>query len=257
MPQFYFDYLRWIKGKTELVKYGNVNSYLLQFALLKKTIDLLPGIVYILDYRTQKYLFLSENVQIVLGFTRDEFITMGQGLLLERIHPDDMAAISSKVFRRFMEYSRGLTEKELRNTKFSMNYRTKRKDGSYAQLLQQYYIIAWDKERNPLITLGLCTDITAYKTDSKVVFSVSNYNDKNGLKLATFSESTVSKRLNITRREYDVLKSIMDGLNSRQIAEKLIISQYTVRAHRRNLLDKTKCRNVAELCNYAANNGLI
>lgn len=67
-----------------------------------------------------------------------------------------------------------------------------------------------------------------------------------------------SPRLNteLSQREMDVLQLIATGLKSEQIADRLYISIYTVNAHRRNILAKTKCTNTVELVNYYNNANL-
>ena len=55
----------------------------------------------------------------------------------------------------------------------------------------------------------------------------------------------------LTVREREVLKFLVEGLSSREIAEKLFISINTVQYHRKQLLHKTDSRNVAELIGKA------
>jgi len=62
---------------------------------------------------------------------------------------------------------------------------------------------------------------------------------------------------NLTKRELEVLKLIAQGLTNKQIAEKLIISQYTAETHRKNITKKLKVNKVTELVKYAMNRGLI
>ena len=51
----------------------------------------------------------------------------------------------------------------------------------------------------------------------------------------------------LTVREKEVLRYLIQGLSSHEIAEKLYISINTVQYHRKQLLQKTDSRNVAEL----------
>ncbi len=51
----------------------------------------------------------------------------------------------------------------------------------------------------------------------------------------------------LSPREIQVLEMILQGNTSREIAESLFISKTTVDTHRRNLLEKTGCRNTSEL----------
>lgn len=61
----------------------------------------------------------------------------------------------------------------------------------------------------------------------------------------------------LTSRENEILKLIANGNTNMEIAEELSISNRTVDTHRRNILQKLKVRNTAELIKYAINNGLI
>ena len=61
----------------------------------------------------------------------------------------------------------------------------------------------------------------------------------------------------LTVREREVLRFLVEGLSSREIAEKLYISINTVQYHRKQLLRKTNSRNVAELIGKAYRTGLL
>ncbi len=61
----------------------------------------------------------------------------------------------------------------------------------------------------------------------------------------------------ITDREQEILQLIVDGLTSKQIAEKLYISPRTVDTHRANLMEKLELNNIAELVRYAIQNNLV
>ena len=64
-------------------------------------------------------------------------------------------------------------------------------------------------------------------------------------------------RIILTRREKEVLELIADGLTNNEIAERLFISITTVDTHRKNLLNKFDCRNVASLVRKASQQHFI
>lgn len=66
-----------------------------------------------------------------------------------------------------------------------------------------------------------------------------------------------AQKMELTDREKEVLKHLMQGLNSREISEKLFISINTVQYHRKQLLRKTSSRNVAELIGKAYQQNLL
>ena len=61
----------------------------------------------------------------------------------------------------------------------------------------------------------------------------------------------------LTERELEVLRLIVDGLTSREIAESLVISPNTVERHRQNIMSKLGLHNRAELVRYAISKGLV
>ena len=62
---------------------------------------------------------------------------------------------------------------------------------------------------------------------------------------------------NLTERELEVLRLIVDGMTSREIAESLVISPNTVERHRQNIMTKLGLHNRAELVRYAISKGLV
>ena len=69
--------------------------------------------------------------------------------------------------------------------------------------------------------------------------------------------STQSNTPFITRREKEVLGLIADGLTNNEIAKNLFISVATVDTHRKNLLAKFECKNIASLIKLAVNMHLV
>ena len=55
----------------------------------------------------------------------------------------------------------------------------------------------------------------------------------------------------------DLLVEVCRGLSNQEIADKLFISKRTVDKHRANILEKTGCRNTANLVVYAIKNHLV
>ncbi len=53
-----------------------------------------------------------------------------------------------------------------------------------------------------------------------------------------------------SKRENEVLNKLFAGYNTREIAHELQISEFTVRIHRRRILEKTSCKNTAQLYLY-------
>ncbi|UXP34054.1 response regulator transcription factor [Reichenbachiella agarivorans] len=78
-----------------------------------------------------------------------------------------------------------------------------------------------------------------------------------------YTESLFSNTVNspihtdLSKREVEILKLIIEEFTAQEIAEKLFISQHTVNTHRKNLLSKLGVKNTAGLVKHALQNGLI
>ena len=90
--------------------------------------------------------------------------------------------------------------------------------------------------------------------------------DEVSQKLASFvlmgksKKPTIKNRVagdDLTERELEVLKLVIEENSNSEIAEKLSISIRTVEAHKRKMIEKTGVRNLAGLIMYAINNQLI
>lgn len=66
-----------------------------------------------------------------------------------------------------------------------------------------------------------------------------------------------SRDIALSKREMEVLQLIGQGLTNNEIATKLFTSRRTVEGHRKNLLEKTGCKNTAVLIRYAVKKGLL
>lgn len=61
----------------------------------------------------------------------------------------------------------------------------------------------------------------------------------------------------LSDREMEILVEVCRGLSNQEIADKLFISKRTVDKHRANILEKTGCKNTANLVVYAIKNHLV
>lgn len=64
-------------------------------------------------------------------------------------------------------------------------------------------------------------------------------------------------KINLNKRELDIVREMSNGLSSADIGEKLFISKHTVDTYRRTILEKAECQNTAQLIKFAFNNNLI
>jgi two-component system response regulator NreC len=64
-------------------------------------------------------------------------------------------------------------------------------------------------------------------------------------------------KIEITKREKEIMELISQGLSNKEIAEKIFVSISTVDAHRYNILKKLEVKNTAEMITKAIKLKLI
>lgn len=61
----------------------------------------------------------------------------------------------------------------------------------------------------------------------------------------------------LTAREVEIMRALVDGLSNEEIAERLCLSASTVKTHMRHLLEKTGCENRTQLALAARLSGVV
>lgn len=77
------------------------------------------------------------------------------------------------------------------------------------------------------------------------------------VKNAFFQQSVSKNKPELTKREEEVLRLIIDEKTTKEIAEELFISEKTVENHRSNLMLKLDAKNMAGLVKKAISAGLV
>jgi diguanylate cyclase (GGDEF)-like protein/PAS domain S-box-containing protein len=99
-------------------------------------------------------MFYSRMWRIMRGIPPDEEVDGDQQKWLARIHPDDLQHVVDNVDRQ----DKGDDSFD------ALEYRERKRDGSYVWILSRGKPVEWDEHGNPVRTLGTDTDITRLKT---------------------------------------------------------------------------------------------
>jgi DNA-binding CsgD family transcriptional regulator len=217
--------------------------------------------IYLLDYTSGKYVIFSQNIESTLGLKRDFFDDGGIDFTISQYHKDDLRLYSNSIFPDRINFLKNIPPAEHAQYVFSYNYRLKNQQGKYCSLLQRNTFIRSDANGKPLLSLGMVINIDHYKNPNTAVQLIEKVtgNDYAGeaqtiLKKTYFlnDEDTL-----LTKRETELLKYLADGLSSKQIADKVFLSEHTVIVHRKNMMAKTNSGNIAELVSWAIRNEII
>ena len=74
---------------------------------------------------------------------------------------------------------------------------------------------------------------------------------------ASNPDDAFMQKYQITKREVEIIQQIVAGLTTRQIADMLTVSEFTINAHRRNISRKLGIDTPVGLVNFAREQGLV
>ena len=217
--------------------------------------------IYLLDYTTGKYVIFSQNIEYYYRHKKTKFEDGGIDFTIAQYHKDDLRLYNKSIFPDRVKFLENIPPAEHAKYVFSYNYRLKNQQGKYCSLLQRNTFIRSDANGKPLLSLGMVINVDHYKNPNTAVQLIEKIsgNDYAGeaqtiLKKTYFlnDEDTL-----ITKREKEVLKYLADGLSSKQIADKVFLSEHTVIVHRKNMMAKTNSGNIAESVSWAIRNEII
>jgi DNA-binding CsgD family transcriptional regulator len=224
---------------------------------------LLPfkGIIHVIDYTQRRHVALSGDSKGMMGFDARDVIENGLEFVISIFHKDDFKIYDQNIFGQAMDFLRQTPQEDHSQYLFTYSYRMKRADGKWVQIYQQGSYITDPKTKLPLYGIALVTDISPLKKGTSMIFSIdkkkdeeSRFDHHNILTQHYYPDPGESR---LSKREREILGRLADGLSSKQIADKLHLSENTIVNHRKNILRKTNTKNVAELIRYAINSGII
>ncbi|MGD8427500.1 MAG: helix-turn-helix domain-containing protein [Balneolaceae bacterium] len=179
-----------------------------------------PYYNYILDWQTGKYEYLSEGLKKLLGYD-DEFISKGIEATFEIMHPNDKEAFN-KIVSKFLGLLSGASEEEINKHSVNYNFRVRKSNGVYINLLQQPVYATMDRKGNIVYDSGVVMDITRYRSDGNISLLVTGPGGERILEYYPKEEfaprmATVRKRLEelerfATKTDHPFLRNLQQVL---------------------------------------------
>ncbi|MGI9653343.1 response regulator transcription factor [Chryseobacterium sp. RLHN22] len=179
--------------------------------------------------------------------------------IIDLIHPDDISFVLNAeriVIEKIIEVGK---EFQL-YLKPSYCFRMKTTKGNYELFHHQAIHTLEDDEGNLIQSVNIHTNIQHITKENPytiLLTGISPRVDFIQVKIDPTVPTFLSSENDLTKRETEVLSLIARGYSGKEISLMLILSEHTVRTHRRNILHKTQCRNSKELVKKAFDLGLI
>lgn len=216
--------------------------------------------IYLMDYTTGGYPKTSRTAKALFGYEPHQLTDGGIAFTLDKYHKDDMRLFNEQIFPDRLAILKKIPPEEHHKYIFSYSFRFRNIRNEYVNVMQRNCFIKSDAKGGPLMSLGILTSIDHFRTSNPVIQVV----EKMGGYPGEAPEIIYKKAFYLneedklfTAREKEVLLWTADGLTSREIAEKLCLSENTIINHRRNMQTKSNTKNVVELVSFAHRQHII
>ncbi len=250
------QFLEIIGGRKTPIREDNYPLLFHQHPVLKNISCIGPCFFIIADLYTLETIKVSEGSTQVIGYHPEEIKEIGGNFTFQIVHPEDLPACM-QLLKVAWEFVAQLPT-DLKHTHIcNFYYRVIKKNGTVIKAQLQVVNVEKDLDENILVTANFITDITHLSLSSEVKLTIVDTNTNTCLSATALQTNLYKVPPILTKREVEILRMFIKGYSSRKIAEELVISYYTVRTHRKNILEKFGKKNTAELVSYALYNGLI
>lgn len=216
-----------------------------------------PSAYFIIDFTKMAYLFISKSILGLTGYPLDIWMEKGIGFSFDIYHPDDRYT-AKLLHKKTFTHTFSTPIEERKKYRYAHDFRIKKNDGTYMSVLHQSTFIELDNTGKPMLALCEITDITGYKNGNEMALTITDFDKNNGqFENIINNYCLITQPEKIRPRELEVLHLISEGYTSRQIAEELDISEYTVKDHRRNMLKRCHAKNLIQLIKKVIEKGLL
>jgi DNA-binding CsgD family transcriptional regulator/PAS domain-containing protein len=255
LPKAYTDILEIWESQNFESEATDYQNFLHNNSTLDIVLNAGPSLTIIMDMRTSSYVYVSRNSVQILGYSSEEIMAKGLQLTLALIHPDDLKEYI-EVTKVIWEFLIALPIAQRKHYKTSVDFRIKNKEEVYKRVLQQNTALQTDNSGNIVLLLMVLSDISHLKKENGISAAIIS-TKHDGFLVWDASDTQLKSQIGFSRREREIIKFLAEGYSSKQVAEQLNVSEYTVSTHRRNMLKKTRLSNTRALVRFAINHGMI
>lgn len=236
----------------------SIDKYLQEMGFFNKDTTYLNAVYGIIDLSNLSFRYIT-NTTIALGVSEENFIKKGFSQFLQTMIPEAKNTSAAPALLSFLMDSLKNTPTDLRQNFAAYAYGIKhlRPSGKAFHSMVQLFGLEYDKNNFPTLCFFVVQDIDHLIKPTDQYWGRININ--NGAFITTFSsKDMILKKQDIfSKRELDVLKLLLKGFESKQIAEKLFISSNTVDNHRKNMIRRLDARDTTALVQLTKYLGIL
>lgn len=199
---------------------------------------------------------VTGNSKDLTGYTTDEIHNMGGEFVMNFTVPEHLP-VNMATVKTCMEYSNSIPEEQRESIFAIYYYHGRKKNGNIVAVQHQSIPLVFDEQKIPFIFCNIYSDISFLDPQNIPHGVMVNKFTGEVFHLNKKSLNLEKREDQFSKREKEIIRLMSNGLTSKEIAEKLFISNDTVRTHRKNILRKAGVTNTISLIKYAIINSIL
>ncbi len=216
-----------------------------------------PFVYYICDYTSHKFIHVGGSCEQLFGYNSKDFEGKGFSFCY-KITPILEIIRLLRGGKVFWTHFRNTPIEDRKFLRVNFTTTFKRKDGTTFEGFQQNRPVLFDEKGNAIYFLVIITDISEFKNKfSGHEHYILNVKEPTNVIKTPIKFIETEKNQTVTPSEIKILKLLAEGLRTKEIAEKLYISEHTVNVHRKHLLIKLESTSSSQLIKKALIAGII
>lgn len=235
-----------------------IERYVQLFKDPAQKVILPKGVVGILDVHNLSFRYIM-NTEFAVGISTEHFLEKGVHAYLESMVKTSLNLETIPFFMGFLIDSMRAVSEERRTSFLAYIYgiQNVRASGVSFRTLVQVKGLAFDEHGMPTLCLFHLEDIQHLTKNTVKPKMRISFEDNSQVFNLSMDEKILKKGDFFSDRELDILKCLLKGNESKEIAEKLFISPNTVDNHRKNMIRKMDARDTTALVHLSKMLGIL
>jgi PAS domain S-box-containing protein len=139
---------------------------------VQKITDLTPSLITVYNIQSGEYLFVSQAISTLLGYSPDEALEKGLAFFFDLLHPDDVERIQNENSAAIAELN-ALKDPEQSGQIREFTYRLRHKNGEYSWFQTYGSVFERDKDNNIEKIINISNDISERILNKSLLFQKS------------------------------------------------------------------------------------
>ncbi|MBN2348521.1 MAG: response regulator transcription factor [Bacteroidales bacterium] len=248
------DFKKIFSARECLVFQADYDEFVHKRHLLKQLAEVENSSMSVFDMNKGEYTFVRSKFDSHLFYPVNDIFKREPSYFFELMPKPDLVFTLDTTVKAF-NFLKQLDKDNLKEYKLVFEFRLSDPAGNLYRFLQQCVVLEQDKSGNIWMVLIL-NDMIPNKTgENKLLRKMIHLPTG---KICLFQEEFEQKSKSfLSKRETEIIGLLSQGLQSKEISDKLFISINTVNNHRQKIIEKLNVENTYEALRFAKTIGIV